>query len=143
MRSATQSSKLNQSQSGMVAIFVTMLMIIVISLIVLGFAQVTRRNQRNTLDSQLSTQAYYAAESGVNDAASDLQRKIVAGAPLPSKTTCAMLEGSYDFTTKNTLTTDVSYTCLLIDPNPSSLNYKLGTCLLYTSPSPRDGLLSR
>ena len=43
-------------------------MIVIISLIVLGFAQLARRNQRQTLDSQLSTQTYYAAESGVNAA---------------------------------------------------------------------------
>jgi hypothetical protein len=41
---------------------------IVLSLIALGFAQVSRREQRSALDRQLSTEAYYAAESGINDA---------------------------------------------------------------------------
>jgi Tfp pilus assembly protein PilX len=58
-------------QAGMVAIMVTMILMIVISLIVVGFAQISRRNQRQALDRQLSTQAFYAAETGVNDA-SDL-----------------------------------------------------------------------
>ncbi|HET6924792.1 MAG TPA: pilus assembly PilX N-terminal domain-containing protein, partial [Candidatus Saccharimonadales bacterium] len=55
-------------ERGMVSIMVTLVMIIVITLIVIGFAQVVRRNQRETLDRQLSTQAYYAAETGINDA---------------------------------------------------------------------------
>ncbi|HEX7368405.1 MAG TPA: pilus assembly PilX N-terminal domain-containing protein [Candidatus Saccharimonadales bacterium] len=56
-------------QAGMASIIVTMIMMIVITLIVVGFATVTRRNSREALDRQLSTQAYYAAETGVNQAA--------------------------------------------------------------------------
>jgi len=37
-------------QRGMVAIMITMILMIVISLIVLGFAQISRRNQRQSLD---------------------------------------------------------------------------------------------
>ena len=39
---------------------------LVITLIVLGFAEVASSDQRTSLDSQLGTQAYYAAESGIN-----------------------------------------------------------------------------
>lgn len=54
------------NQQGMVAIVTTMILMIVISLIVLGFSQAVRRNQRQVLDTQLSSQAFYAAESGLN-----------------------------------------------------------------------------
>lgn len=57
---------INRDQRGMVAIIVTMIVMIVLTLIVIGFAQLARREQRESLDRQLSTQAYYAAESGIN-----------------------------------------------------------------------------
>lgn len=68
-------SKYNQktSEQGIVAIVVTIILMIILTLIVLSFAQISRREQRNALDRQLSTQAFYAAESGVNDARVILQ----------------------------------------------------------------------
>lgn len=56
----------SHNQSGMIAIITTLIFMIVITLIIIGFSQVTRRNQRQALDAQLSSQAFYAAESGVN-----------------------------------------------------------------------------
>ena len=58
----------NSNQAGMVSLIVTMILMVVMSLIVLGFARITRHEQRQALDRQLSAQAYYAAESGINDA---------------------------------------------------------------------------
>lgn len=58
--------KLTPNEQGLVAIVATMILMTVISLIVLGFSQVVRRNQRQILDAQLSSQAFYAAESGLN-----------------------------------------------------------------------------
>jgi len=49
------SAKLSKNQTGLVSIMVTIIMMLVISLIVLGFATVTRRNTREALDRQLST----------------------------------------------------------------------------------------
>lgn len=43
---------------------ITIVMMVVISLIVVGFTQVANRNRRQSLDRQLSTQAFYVAESG-------------------------------------------------------------------------------
>ncbi|HSX32249.1 MAG TPA: pilus assembly PilX N-terminal domain-containing protein, partial [Candidatus Saccharimonadales bacterium] len=75
-------------ESGMVAIMVTIILMIVISLIVLGFAQIARRNQRQSLDRQLSTQAFYAAETGVNDASKVIKAAIASGATVAAKPTC-------------------------------------------------------
>ena len=60
--------RLKQSESGIVSLMMTLVIMLVISLIVIGIAQLSRREQRQALDNQLSTQAFYAAESGVNDA---------------------------------------------------------------------------
>jgi Tfp pilus assembly protein PilX len=79
----------NSSQTGMVSIMVTMLLMLVITLIVLGFAQVSRREQIQTLDRQLSAQAFFAAESGVNDAISVIKQRLAQGLPISDKTACS------------------------------------------------------
>ncbi len=110
------------NEVGMVSIMVTMIMIVVISLIVLGFAQVTRNNQRSALDRQLSTQAFYAAETGINDA-----KTYVRANPLtPTTTTCGQFITTAGLTTKSKLTTDgsVAYTCLTVNNNPNTLRFQ-------------------
>jgi Tfp pilus assembly protein PilX len=121
-----QTRSIHQDQKGMVAIMVTLILMIVISLLVLGFAQISRRNQRTTLDRQLSTQAFYAAESGINDARQLINQQIVNGNAVTSKTTCATAtNGMYVNLPTNVLdaASDVSYTCLLVNALPTSLRY--------------------
>jgi len=124
--SAQKHTQLRHSQQGMVSIMTTMILMIVISLIVLGFAQISRRNQRESLDRQLSTQAFYAAESGVNDARQLIRAAIAAGQPVKDKTTCTG-SGTGAFYASLTPTIDaahnVKYSCLLVDPAPKSLHY--------------------
>lgn len=114
-------SGMKRDERGMASILVTMIMIIVITLIVLGFAQVARRNQREALDSQLSVQAYYAAESGVNAAVNYLSAN-------PGYATNTI--GNCSAFTTNVLgaganvvnaATKTKYSCLMVDPEPSSL----------------------
>lgn len=126
---------IRRNQQGMVSIMVTMILMIVMSLIVLGFAQNSRRNQRETLDRQLSTQAFYAAESGVNDAREIISK--ITGTISP-KTTCTdagvgnvyqNLVDSSPGTDQATIdaTHNVSYSCVLINPAPPTLDYPVDT----------------
>ena len=64
----TMSSLVIKDDKGLVSFMITIIMMLVITLIVIGFTQVSNRNRRESLDRQLSTQAFYAAESGVNEA---------------------------------------------------------------------------
>lgn len=122
-------------QRGIISIMVTMVMMIIISLIVIGLAQISRREQRQSLDDQLSTQAFYAAESGVNDAVQALR-----GGTVFDKTTCGN-DTHYQF--NNQLSTeegvDVQYTCLTIDPTPTSLTQPLSTTPSVFPLTPQDG----
>lgn len=97
------------NQKGMVAIMTTMILMIVVSLIVLGFSQIVRRNQRQALDAQLSSQAFYAAESGIN-----LAKEAVASNAAYVKSSCAPDATISDYNI--TATNDVAVTCLLISP---------------------------
>ncbi len=117
----SKASLTKNNQSGMVSIIVTMIIMIVLTLIVLGFAQLARREQRATLDRQLSTQAFYAAESGINDARRALAN-LPVGTPTPyEKQNCAP-DGVVP---NNSLDsgTNVAYTCLLIKQKLPNLVY--------------------
>lgn len=132
---------LRNDDRGMVSITVTMILMIIISITVLSFAQVIRREQRESLDNQLSSQAFYAAETGVNDAQNYIKEQVELDAAgsnpqfangIPSKTTCkndgayAGLKPSLDNEIQDAENdTDSEYTCLLIDPAPDNLQYSL------------------
>lgn len=125
--STIQQSKLRNDQRGVGSLLFTMVMMIVISLVVLGFAQLARRGQRETLDNQLSSQAYYAAESGVNDAIYALGHGATWQQTDASDCTSFYTRNAALITpslkTSNGLT--VQYTCLKVDKSPSSeLIYK-------------------
>ena len=115
-----------RAESGMVSILVTIIMMIVISLIILGISQVTRSNQREQLNSQLSTQAYYAAESGLNQAVKYFQTNPTAAVDTVSANNCTQFitgnlggaMGTYNMLDSSTGT---SYTCLMVDSTPPSL----------------------
>ena len=121
-----------KNESGLVSIMVTMIMILVISLIVLGFAQVTRTNQREALDRQLSTQAFYAAETGVNDA----KTYIRAHTTTPSSTSCTDFITTAGLTTQQYLNTDhsVGYSCLMLNNSPKTLQYNVSNNAAIATP---------
>jgi Tfp pilus assembly protein PilX len=113
--------KLERQERGLASIVITLFLMIVISLIVIGFAKITRREQRQALDRQLSTQAFYAAETGVNDAI-----KVIKSYPGEVRSKCdgtgagthlAALNGQIDPANQ------LAYTCLLVTPVPASLVY--------------------
>ncbi len=117
-----QKTAFNRNQNGFVSILVTMIMMIVITLIVLGFVQVTTRNQREALDRQLSTQAYYAAETGVNDAISAMKATSYSYDPSYS-TNCGAFSAAPANASYNPIINsagNVAYTCLLINPFPTT-----------------------
>ena len=125
--------RLSEDQTGIVSIMVTIIMMLVISLLVIGFGTVTRRNVREALDRQLSTQAYYAAETGVNDVLTALNKGSLTDADLLTSSYATDCSGAQSLTTKlsainhvanqNYLNADgsVAYTCLLANPEPNSL----------------------
>src|SRR5665213_517516 len=65
-------TKGQKDESGVVAIIVVMILVTILALIRVGFSKLMNREVRQALDRQLSVEAYYAAESGTNDAKSYL-----------------------------------------------------------------------
>lgn len=114
-------NNIHKNQAGLVSFFVITIIMLVLTLIVLAFARLVNREQIQTLDRQLNAQAYYAAESAVNDV-------VNAFANDPS-----LAGGTYDdcneFVTapdpdlNSDLGNGISYSCLLVDPTPSRLEF--------------------
>lgn len=131
---------LRDNEQGFAAILVTIVLLIVVSLITTGFAIQMRKEQQAALDNQLSAQAYYAAESGVNDYAR-LIKQYVATKPVPTSVTelnsylsdlnsgsCTpSATGIYSSLRPlaNNLTSGggVKYTCVTVNASPTELQY--------------------
>jgi Tfp pilus assembly protein PilX len=117
----------SSNQSGLVSILVTMIIMIVLSLIILGFAKLTRREQRQSLDRQLYSQAAYAAETGVNDAQQYVKAVLAAGAAVPTIDRCDAGNPN-SFPAKATaygiatsIGNNIAYSCTLLNPSPTEL----------------------
>lgn len=107
-------NNIRQQESGLVSIIVAITLITIISLITTSFALLARRESRQALDRQLSTQAFYAAESGINDAI----EKIKDG-PIDIQT----CDRTNELTGNPDLGNGSSYTCVLVDESPTSLDF--------------------
>jgi len=126
-------NKHNLNQVGMVSIMVTLIMMMVITLIVTGFTEVSRRNQREALDRQLSAQAFYAAETGVNDVihlVGTSAGKYNPTADLKNYNSCRAGDTINNFMehfpavkAESTLdaSTNTAYTCLLVTPKVKTI----------------------
>jgi hypothetical protein len=118
-------SSIPNNERGMISITVTVVFIMVISLTVLGFSQVTRRNSREALDRQLSAQAFYAAEVGINDARNKIANLVENNQQIDNQTDCKKDWNTPGGYTKNSGQVDpangVSYTCTLVKSNLSNI----------------------
>ncbi len=133
---------IRSNQDGLVAFVVSIMVLIIVVVTTVGMVILANRESRQALDRQLSTQAYFAAESGINDAISTIQAEIAIGNAIPAYNDCddgTNLVGSItnNTTAKNTLTlnsvlggsnvldtsAESKYTCVLVSENPVSLEY--------------------
>ena len=102
--------KLHKNEQAFVSIFSVLIIMAILTLVMVGFSNVTRRAQRTTLDNQLNTQAYYAAESGINDAIAYLKTN-----PDFRKSECQGTTGGFTYNNNLDAGLNVGYTCLLIN----------------------------
>ncbi len=134
---------LNRNQSGIVAFTVTLIMIIVIAMITIAMAQISRREQRQVLDKELSSQAYYAAESGINDTknaiinhgfnvsndqCSGYHPGLIGPTHISTSSDLSFLLSSNALSAAlrddlGGISASSGYSCILIDQRPTSLQY--------------------
>ena len=114
---------MKHKQSGFVAIIAAAILMIIMTLITIGFTQVMQREQRQALDRHLSSQAFYAAETAINDAYRYVLSKQEANQIVSEKTTCDVSGAEWNNGLISSGDTNVSYSCLLIDPTPTALEF--------------------
>lgn len=110
-------SKISKQEAGVVSIVVVMIIIAITALITISFSFLVRREQKQALDNQLSTQAFYAAEAGVNDAVEKLST-LSDDIKTCDKTSDLGSNQQVDPSNPN-----IRYTCVLVDRSPENLIY--------------------
>lgn len=110
-----KSQSLRHDQSGLVSFIVSSVIMSLLSLVTIGFVRVMQKEQRESLDRQLSTQAFYAAESGVND----VVKKAAAPGGIAATTSCSLY--SSDLETNVLAVDNIGYTCVLYNPIVDSI----------------------
>jgi Tfp pilus assembly protein PilX len=77
------------NQQGVVAIVVTMMTMLVVTLVVMTYSQNIVRDQRQTLDRQLNTQAFYSDESAANAISYGIENKVFTADDIKGNNTCS------------------------------------------------------
>ncbi len=114
---------IKSEEQGFASLIVAFILILVMSLLIVGFAQVARREQQNALTKQLANQAYYAAESGVNAIKAQLLTlKAAAGAnPAPPFDGSECLGTPWITNNVISPTNGISYSCPIVNFAPKGL----------------------
>ena len=111
-------------QQGFVSIIVSMVIITVITLITIGYATAMAREQRQSLNRQLNTQAYYAAESGVNETMADVSLLLKQSGLIPTQLNCQDVASTLVIRDNYGSDTGVSVPCVIINPNPLNIFFQ-------------------
>ncbi len=127
------SQSIKHNEQGAVAIITVLLLVIVLSILTLGFLRLSINEQRQAIDDDLSARAYYAAEAGLSDARVMLKNAanayIVEVAEGYSGNFQSYLNANYNAGNCNTATgfdsvvsepddLDMEYTCLKLSAAP-------------------------
>ncbi len=112
------------NQEGFAPLIISIVIVTVLSLITLGFIGIMRNNQNNALNRQLNNGAYYASETGINDAIEAIRAgfNIAKNNCGPYTTITIPAEQYLKSNIINGQYNDL-YSCLLINPAPSNLKY--------------------
>jgi Tfp pilus assembly protein PilX len=114
-----------KNERGFASFIIALTLVIVINLITVGFAQLARREQQNALNKQLAVQAYYAAESGIDDTVADIKAGKITTSNVGAADSCTpQLQAGQTARTKSLDShLDVSYSCVSVDLSPTKLAY--------------------
>lgn len=106
-------------QNGFVSIVICMTIMIILTMVTIGFARVMGREQRQALDRQLSSQAFYAAESGVND----VSRILKTNPSLENTLSCTTSGANDGANAQISSVGPVRVPCVQVDPTVTTLRF--------------------
>ena len=110
---------MKKNEKGFVSIITAATIMIILALITIGFTIIVQREQRQSLDRQLSRQALYAAESGINQTFNAL----VSDNTIPDEKLddCDPSVGGINPVVD--AEDQIEYTCILYDKSPTRLDF--------------------
>ena len=122
--------KIANNNKGVVSLLVTFIFIIMIGLIIVGFAEITRSQGSQTLNNQLSSGSYYAASSGINEIENNFLKgnKSICGIGVPTpclSPSCCPVTTSCGLSFASNNSSQI--TCYSFNNTPSTLTVKLNT----------------
>lgn len=129
---------IGEDDKGFVAFFVTIMIMIILGIIVLSFSQISNNEVTAALNRDLSTQALYAAESGINDVYS----KILSDGDVGDSQTqhCTTIDDGVGVNVYNNHPTidtsahnNAEYTCVYLNPTPIGETIDCVTACPYNS----------
>ena len=115
--------QIQKNQAGAVSMITVIFITVLLSIITVSFIRITINEQRQATDDDLTTRAYYAAESGVQDAITALKANKSTGATINNPDTCQPHLGTGELSSSDNL--DTSYTCQTIDTAPGDYQAEL------------------
>ena len=118
-------SSLRKDERGIASIMIVMIIILMLTLITLSMARNANREQRQALDRQLSGQAFYAAESGINDTIKYIRENLTTAprkkANCDDPPTLLALSGNAQGQVGNDSV--IKYSCVLYDREPPTIEF--------------------
>lgn len=115
--------KISKNEDGLASIFISMIIMIVISLLLIGFVQYANNEQKQSFNRQLETEAFYAAESGVNQAENYVNSNYSSGF-IYSSSQCDASNTSFSFLTHLSYgSVYANIPCIYINLNPNSIAF--------------------
>lgn len=130
MKKILMLTSLRTNQSGAAAMIVVIFFSIILSILTISFIRISINEQRQTTDFDLSQRAYYAAESGIEEArraVSELLAGSLSQADLRGDQCDLPNDPSYNGTLSTDPDFDIEYTCMYIQFPPSEYRAELDT----------------
>lgn len=118
----------SKQQKGAASMIVVIFMSIILSIVTIGFVRLAINEQRDSTDEDLSNRAYFAAESGIEDAKRAIQEDLagtLSGSLNENTCDAPGTAGEYNPELSATSEFDVEYTCMLLNFEPDRLRSEL------------------
>ena len=111
-------NNLRDDQKGIMSIIVALVFIMILGLIVVSFGLASRSQNKQTVDNQLSTASYYAAQSGINE----ILKQISSNGYTPDSTPC-QTPTLHTLKFANIANNNSKITCIKVTESTASLLY--------------------
>lgn len=129
-------------ETGAVAIITVVFVAIILTVLTTSFIRLTINEQREAIDNDLTTRAFYAAESGTQDAITAIANR--ATTPLANTNECTPQNGAGSGVLSDAVDgLDTEYTCQIINLSPTNFEAQLeknGTAFFGLDDGGADGI---